>query len=125
MDSAKYALVIVTCALCAVIYSDARAEVHSKIVACSLLKREAVRYHFVQYGNPPGAYHCYVDWLTAGYFIAGLHYIVSLQYRKSHGDMGHPESTLVGWYAVRRRDGKIFDWDLANQEVGQPIPESQ
>jgi hypothetical protein len=30
-------------------------------------------------------------------------------------------STLVGWYAVRKRTGCVFEWNVAEWKLGPPI----
>lgn len=30
-------------------------------------------------------------------------------------------STLIGWYAVQERTGRVFEWDVAEDRVGAPM----
>ena len=30
-------------------------------------------------------------------------------------------STLIGWYAVQKRTGRVFEWDVGEWRVGAPI----
>jgi hypothetical protein len=30
-------------------------------------------------------------------------------------------SSLLGWYAVRKRDGQVRIWDVANLTLGKPL----
>lgn len=86
----------------------------SKSEACELLKRAALRHHFATASSPPGHYYCDFDSSSGGYFVVSLHY----SYKAPVGTFG---SNLIGWYAVRRIDGKIFEWDVANMRLGHPV----
>ncbi|HEX2763488.1 MAG TPA: hypothetical protein VHM92_06540 [Allosphingosinicella sp.] len=30
-------------------------------------------------------------------------------------------STLIGWFAVEKRNGRLFEWDVAELRLGRPI----
>jgi hypothetical protein len=88
----------------------------SKDAACKLLTTQALRQHFVAKPAPPGHYYCDIDSPSDGYFIIGLHY----SYKAAAETFG---SNLVGWYAVRQIDGRIFEWDMPNMHLGRPVPD--
>jgi len=44
------------------------------------------------------------------------YYIVSLHGRRS--DCGECGSTLMGWFAVRKSDGRVFEWDVSEWRLG-------
>ena len=48
------------------------------------------------------------------------HYVVSLHGHCREEICG---STLMGWFAVRQRDGAVFDFDVGNWKVGRPVRE--
>lgn len=56
--------------------------------------------HLVAASNPPG------------YYVLALH-----SDRQCEGIC----STHLGWYAVQRSNGEVFDWDVAESRLGPPI----
>lgn len=105
------------------ISSPADARTISADMACKILKAAAVQHHFAMNPEPSGYYRCDVEPDAtaygpdaAGYFLIGLHY-------NFHTPPGWIGSNLVGWYAVRRADGKVFEFDMAHMEVGPAIPD--
>ncbi|HEY3917975.1 MAG TPA: hypothetical protein VGL83_09280 [Stellaceae bacterium] len=34
-------------------------------------------------------------------------------------------SNLLGWYAVRESDGRVFEWDMANDQLGKALPDQR
>jgi hypothetical protein len=30
-------------------------------------------------------------------------------------------STLIGWFAVQKRSGRVFEWDVAESGLGRPV----
>ena len=46
-------------------------------------------------------------------------YIVGLRGRCREEICG---STLIGWYAVQKRTGRVFAWDVGESRLGAPIP---
>ena len=74
--------------------------------ACSVLKRAAVTFHLSR-RNLSGRYYCDPLGDVAEYYLLGLRYRV-----KKDELVG---SNLIGWFAVRRSDGTVLDWDI-NQD---------
>lgn len=48
-----------------------------------------------------------------GYYLTGLR----AHCREERGC----GSTLMGWFAIRKSDGKVFEYDVAESEVGRPV----
>ena len=94
---------------------SADALVASENSACEILKAAALRHHFTTQPAPPGFYYCAGWYKVPKYFVIGLHY-------SFHAPPGWVGSNLVGWYAIRRTDGKIFEYDMATMAVGRPTP---
>jgi hypothetical protein len=46
------------------------------------------------------------------------YYILALRGRCREEICG---STLIGWYAVRKRTGRVFEWDVGERRLGAPI----
>jgi len=84
--------------------------------ACDILKQAGIQYHLAVYPASPGIYSCAYDssLSKSDYFVFGLHY----RYHAAAGQVG---SNLVGWYAVCRRDGRVFEYDIANLRLGSPL----
>jgi hypothetical protein len=85
--------------------------VQSEAAACELLKEAAVRYCLSR-TNLTGRYYC--DPLPDD----GPYYLMGLRYRVSPGEL--VGSNLAGWFAIRRSDGQVFEWDI-NDEVALPL----
>jgi len=84
--------------------------------ACDQLLNAARRHHLAAQPASSGHYACAPTSSHAqSYFQFGLHYAVD----------GLPPdwvgSDLVGWYAVRRSDGRVFEWNIAEDELGPPL----
>jgi len=118
MKKVKLVWLTVSIAFCTVMsFSRAQAQMLSENAACELLKAAALKRHFTNETTPPGKYVCYVDhgMSTKDDFVFGLHYF----FTPPPGWVG---SNLVGWYAVDRRDGQIFEWDIAELKLGKRLP---
>lgn len=59
----------------------------------------------------------YCETLTAVDSPRGF-YIVGLRGRCRQEICG---STLIGWYAVQKRTGRVFSWDVGGWRLGAPI----
>lgn len=82
--------------------------------ACSELIKLATKDHFVAEGAPPGHFHCEYSSEGNGYYVIGLHYRRSIP-------VAHPQSNLIGWFAINKVSGKIYQWDMANLALGEVI----
>jgi hypothetical protein len=51
-----------------------------------------------------------------GYYLLALH---------SDRECGGVCSTNMGWFAVRKSNGEVFDWDMAESKLGQPLSRRQ
>jgi len=47
-----------------------------------------------------------------GFYVLALH-----SNRRCHGLC----STNMGWFAVEKRTGRVFEWDVADMKLGKPI----
>ena len=79
--------------------------------ACSVLKRAAVTLHLSR-RNLSGRYYCDSIGDNSGYYLLGL------RYRVTEDDL--VGSNLLGWFAVRRSDGVVLDWDV-NHSQAMPL----
>jgi hypothetical protein len=73
--------------------------------ACDLLTSSAVRLH-LSVRDLTGRYYCEDMGDMHGYFYLGL------RYRTDPSEM--VGSNLLGWFAVRGSDGKLFRWNVDN-----------
>ena len=81
----------------------------SETEACAVLT-EAVPPH-AQLRNAPADYYCELDNSSSRY------YVFAFRSRHPEPPGAGPNwvgSNLVGWFAVRRRDGAVFEWDITN-----------
>jgi hypothetical protein len=78
-----------------------------------VLKRAAITYHLSR-RNLTGRYYCDSAGDSEDYFLLGLRYHV-----KPDEGVG---SNLIGWFAVRKSDGKVFDWDVNDSEAEPLAP---
>jgi hypothetical protein len=86
--------------------------------ACDALLRAADKHHLIAQTAPPG--HAYCESTTPrspGFYQFGLYYAPDVWPEDWIG------SGLAGWYAVRRSDGRVFHWDIAEDELGEPVTE--
>lgn len=78
--------------------------------ACDVLKGAAIRYHLAAH-ELTGRYYCDHAGDLKGYFYLGLRYEVNPSELVG--------SNLLGWFAVRRTDGKLFRWNTENDELAE------
>ena len=76
--------------------------------ACSVLKRAAVTFHLSR-RNLSGRYYCDSMGDISEYYLLGLRYRVT-----EDEPVG---SNLIGWFAVRRSDGAVLDWDVNTNQA--------
>ena len=55
--------------------------------------------------------------LSAAYSPRGF-YVLAMRGRCREEICG---STLIGWYAVQKRTGRVFAWDVGENRLGKPI----
>ena len=76
--------------------------------ACAELKRAAVKYHLSR-RNLSGRYYCESIGDNSQYFLFGL------RYRVTEDEL--VGSNLIGWFAIRRSDSAIREWDINNDKA--------
>jgi len=84
--------------------------------ACAELKKHANLIADQRIAGPAREWRC--DILSPkdqpkGYFVIGLRGVCY--------DPDGCGSTLLGWYAVRRSDGSISEWDVGEDQLGKPL----
>jgi hypothetical protein len=79
--------------------------------ACSALKRAAITQH-LSVRNLSGRYYCDSIGDDKQFYLMGL------RYRVTKDEM--VGSNLIGWFAIRRSDGAILDWDI-NEGRASPL----
>jgi hypothetical protein len=89
------------------------ARVASSAQACRFLTRVALERHLAA-GTSKGVYHCDEESSDGKYFVLGLHYWF-------HAPKDWAGSNLMGWYAVRKSDGRVYKWNIADEELGDPV----
>ena len=94
-------------------FTDAAADdlVTDQSQACEVLKKAAVEFHLSRH-DLFGRYYCEEIGDDSDAFILGLRYVTTADEMVG--------SNLVGWFAVRRSDGKVFDWDV-NEDKAIPL----
>ncbi len=85
--------------------------VTSRHQACLVLKRAAVTEH-LSTRDLTGRYYCECGYPDSTYFQCALRYRVTFDEKEG--------SNLIGWFAVRRSDGRVFDWDI-NEDKAVPL----
>lgn len=93
------------------LHASDRPAVKNSRQACAKLLEAAVTYRLSLH-NLTGRYYCDVTGHDEENFIMGLRYRV-----RPNELVG---SNLLGWYAIRRTDGKVFGWDI-NESVTTPL----
>ena len=78
--------------------------------ACRTLKRAAVEL-CLSSRNLDGRYFC--DSSPA----RSDHYVLALRYETTPDEL--VGSNLIGWFGIRKSDGKLFEWDIAED---RPVP---
>ena len=92
-------------------YGVVQSPVTSPAQACSALKGAAITSHLSR-RNLSGRYYCDPLGDVSDYYLLGLRYRVT-----KDETVG---SNLIGWFAVRRSDGAVLDWDI-NQNEALPL----
>jgi hypothetical protein len=108
VHSAKYKILLVGFVLSTNAHAGSAS---SEAVACALLKRAAVTYHLSRH-NLAGRYYCDALPERDEYYVLGLRYQV-----REDELVG---SNLIGWFAIRKRDGLLMDWDI-NEDIPRPL----
>lgn len=88
-------------------------QVASEAEACAMLT-EAVPAQR-QRPNAPADYYCELDSVSSRY------YVFAFRSRHPEPPGAGPNwvgSNLFGWFAVRRLDGAVLEWDIANLRPG-------
>ena len=92
----------------------ARDRITTESHACTALKHALSAAHDQKIAGPESRWSC--DFATIGpspYFLIGL-----------HGKPCEPNgcwSNLFGWYAIRKSDGRIYEWDMGLYAIGKLI----
>lgn len=81
--------------------------VKSEQGACQLLRHAAVKYYSLN--NPESSYFCVRGGLSKNYYLFSLR---ASDTALPNGG-GFSVSNLLGWYAVRKRDGAVLEWDIS------------
>jgi hypothetical protein len=79
--------------------------------ACAVLKRAAVTYHLSR-RSLSGRYYCDPIGDNSEYFLLGL------RYRVTEDEL--VGSNLLGWFAIRRSDSAVREWDI-NESKATPL----
>jgi hypothetical protein len=80
--------------------------------ACKLLKRAAVELCLSR-TNLEGRYYC------EDASERPEHYLLALRYETTPDEQ--VGSNRIGWYAFRKSDGKLLEWDMAEDRPGAPV----
>jgi hypothetical protein len=91
-------------------------EVVSEGQACELAKARATGSNRFPAASAAFCDHVAVEFNPAGYYVLSLH---------SDRDCDGICSTNLGWFAVQRSTGEVFDWDIAESKLGPPISSRQ
>src|SRR5882724_414422 len=102
---------LLCCGFDASVAADPPRVVRTEARACYLLKQAAVS-NYLSRRNLTGRYYCESLGDNADYFLLGL------RYRTTADEL--VGSNLLGWFAVRRSDGALFDWDI-NEDRAEPL----
>jgi hypothetical protein len=112
MRRRQYFLTVAALALFGdVSYGTVQKPVPSPAQACSVLKRAAITFHLSR-RNLSGRYYCDSLGDVSDYYLLGLRYRLA-----KDENVG---SNLIGWFAVRRSDGAVLDWDI-DQDQAMPL----
>lgn len=80
--------------------------------ACALAKARVAAYHHRTLSSIPSC-----ETLRAGDSPRGF-YVLALRGWCREPICG---STLIGWFAVQKRTGRVFEWDVGEGRLGAPI----
>jgi hypothetical protein len=89
----------------------------SEKAACAVLKQQAAKVLDQRITGPAKRWFCDVaDFGIPDLYVIGLH-------SGSPCAAGLDScSNLVDWFAVRRSTAEVYYWDVANLELGKPLP---
>jgi len=76
-----------------------------------MLKQAAVEFHLSTH-DLTGRYYCESLGEIDTHYLLGLRYYVPAE--------DHVGSNLIGWFAVAKSDGTVFDWDI-NEDRAVPL----
>jgi|GEM_PF-1396885 hypothetical protein len=109
MHRGKSAILVLMMSTCTV-----NAAVKSETEACTMLTDAAKKKHLSAMEDPEGKYYCWLYSTSKKYFVFQLHY---------HFDVPRDwvGSDLVGYYAVRKNDAAIFEWNLGDDSLGKNL----
>jgi hypothetical protein len=105
--------VLVACIGQAVALSADERSVTSEQQACETLKRAAIEFCLSR-RNLEGRYYC--DPLPE----QQTHYVLGLRYKVTPDEL--VGSNLIGWFGVRKADGKVFGWDITEDQPRPLVP---
>ncbi|WP_143007368.1 hypothetical protein [Brevundimonas sp. 374] len=88
----------------------------SETQACELAKRRTTDSHRFPAASAAFCDHVAAEFNPAGYYVLSLH---------SDRDCDGICSTNLGWFAVQRSTGEVFDWDMAESKLGSPVTSRQ
>jgi hypothetical protein len=112
MSRLRVPLVLFALAIsCETSFATSRKQVTTSRQACAVLKRGAITYHLSR-RNLSGRYYCDSIGDNSEYFLVGLRYRVTADEMVG--------SNLLGWFAVRRADSVILEWDI-NEDKAFPL----
>ena len=117
MQKASHVLKVLGCALAlSAVTATAQDRVRTAREACKVLKRGAVTYRLSAF-DASGRFYCdYYDpvFWTSEFIVLRLRY-----HDRPEEKVG---SNLVGWFGIRRSDGKLFEWNI-NDGTPKPLRE--
>jgi len=90
--------------------------VRSAEAACAVVKSFVV----AQQDVPPSV-PAFCDTVASGSAPSGYYVLALHGNRRCEGGC----STNMGWYAVEKSDGRLFEWDVAEQKLGAPLAEGR
>jgi len=82
--------------------------------ACKVLLIEASHKHLAAKELASGHYDCEYENEIGSYLLLSLHY-------RLNDPNAVDGSNLVGWYAVSKASGQLYEWDMANQKIGDAL----
>jgi len=113
MPHSKFSIALLI-AVSFVIVAQAKEPIRDERTACALLKRHMVKF-LTRINALPARCDLTSPGVPADYYVIGLR---SGHFRRCSDVCG---SSLLGWYAVRKRDGQVHKWNVANMELGPVV----
>nr|WP_315382716.1 hypothetical protein [uncultured Sphingomonas sp.] len=86
--------------------------VRSKASACVAIKKRVSSAHRIPIKNITFCDVASLRDSPRGFYIMAIH---------SHRECDGICSTLMGWYAINRANGRIFEWSVADQQIGPEV----